>query len=200
MRRAGREACSAFRSVVSMLLRELGDFSLHPQGRPCGRPPAALRPGSDSTVTGEPASPSRRGGARAAPSRARWSAPGPRWVREASESAGPERAPTVNLGMTESQVRRLSALRPGAAEEAGAGFESHLLRLSRQRFRSVPRPLVRSVRRWTGGGIWPQAAALTHNPSYIDLWHGLLPRLVRAGHHRGHPRPGGTACHLAVRP
>jgi hypothetical protein len=31
----------AFRSVVSMLLRELGDFSLHPQGRPCGRPPAA---------------------------------------------------------------------------------------------------------------------------------------------------------------
>jgi hypothetical protein len=31
----------ASRSVVSMLLRELGDFSLHPQGRPCGRPPAA---------------------------------------------------------------------------------------------------------------------------------------------------------------
>jgi hypothetical protein len=31
----------ASRSVVSMLLRELGDFSLHPQGRPCGRPPPA---------------------------------------------------------------------------------------------------------------------------------------------------------------
>jgi hypothetical protein len=31
----------ASRSVVSMQLRELGDFSLHPQGRPCGRPPAA---------------------------------------------------------------------------------------------------------------------------------------------------------------
>jgi hypothetical protein len=31
----------ASRSVVSTLLRELGDFSLHPQGRPCGRPPAA---------------------------------------------------------------------------------------------------------------------------------------------------------------
>jgi hypothetical protein len=31
----------AFRSVVSVLLRALGDFSLHPQGRPCGRPPAA---------------------------------------------------------------------------------------------------------------------------------------------------------------
>jgi hypothetical protein len=61
MQRAGREACSAFRSVVSVLLRELGDFSLHPQGRPCGRPPAALRPGSDTTVTGEPASPSRQG-------------------------------------------------------------------------------------------------------------------------------------------
>jgi len=32
---------AAFRSVVSVLLRALGDFSLHPQGRPCGRPPAA---------------------------------------------------------------------------------------------------------------------------------------------------------------
>jgi len=31
----------ASRSVVSVLLRELGDFSLHPQGRPCGRPPLA---------------------------------------------------------------------------------------------------------------------------------------------------------------
>jgi hypothetical protein len=31
----------ASRSVVSVLLRGLGDFSLHPQGRPCGRPPAA---------------------------------------------------------------------------------------------------------------------------------------------------------------
>jgi hypothetical protein len=39
-------------------VEELGDFSLHPQDRPCGRPPAALRPGNDTTVTGEPASPS----------------------------------------------------------------------------------------------------------------------------------------------
>jgi hypothetical protein len=31
----------AFRSVVSVLLRALGDCSLHPQGRPCARPPAA---------------------------------------------------------------------------------------------------------------------------------------------------------------
>jgi hypothetical protein len=29
-----------------------------PQGRPCGRPPAALRPGNETTVTGAPASPS----------------------------------------------------------------------------------------------------------------------------------------------
>jgi hypothetical protein len=29
------------RSIVSVLMRWLGDFSLHPQGRPCGRPPAA---------------------------------------------------------------------------------------------------------------------------------------------------------------
>jgi hypothetical protein len=31
----------ASRSVMSVLLRALGDFSLHPQGRPCGRPPSA---------------------------------------------------------------------------------------------------------------------------------------------------------------
>jgi hypothetical protein len=43
----------ASRSVVSVLLRELGDFSLHPQGRPCA--------GSDTTVTGAPASPSTEG-------------------------------------------------------------------------------------------------------------------------------------------
>jgi hypothetical protein len=47
------------RSVVSVLLRELGDFSLHPQGRPAGgrlrRPSSA---GSTTTRTGAPASPS----------------------------------------------------------------------------------------------------------------------------------------------
>jgi hypothetical protein len=43
----------ASRSVVAVLVRALGDFSLHPQGRPCGRPPAALRPGSDTLVTGD---------------------------------------------------------------------------------------------------------------------------------------------------
>ena len=32
---------SASRSVVSMLLRELGGVSLHPQGRPCGWPASA---------------------------------------------------------------------------------------------------------------------------------------------------------------
>ena len=42
----------AFRSVVSVLLRSLGDSSLHPQGRPCGRPEAARRPGDDTAVTG----------------------------------------------------------------------------------------------------------------------------------------------------
>jgi len=37
------EACRVFRSVVSVLVRALGDFSLHPQGRPAGglRPPSA---------------------------------------------------------------------------------------------------------------------------------------------------------------
>jgi hypothetical protein len=48
----------AFGSVVSVLLRGLGDFSLHPS-RPAlraasGRP----RAGSDTTVTAEPTSPS----------------------------------------------------------------------------------------------------------------------------------------------
>jgi hypothetical protein len=57
---------------------------------------------------------------------ARTGRPGPRWVREASEPAGPQRAPTVNLGMAESQVRRLLALQPRTAKKAGAGFESHL--------------------------------------------------------------------------
>jgi hypothetical protein len=54
---SGMRSMPAFRSLVSVLLRALGDFSLHPQGRPCGRPPAALRPGSDTTAAGEPASP-----------------------------------------------------------------------------------------------------------------------------------------------
>ena len=44
----------ASRSVVSMLLRELGDFSLHPQGRPCGRPPpAAVLGPSDALLSNE---------------------------------------------------------------------------------------------------------------------------------------------------
>src|SRR5215211_5523225 len=43
---AGRgRSMLAFHSVVSVLLRALGDFSLHPQGRPAGglRPPSAGR-------------------------------------------------------------------------------------------------------------------------------------------------------------
>jgi hypothetical protein len=50
-----------FRSVVSVLVRELGEtfrYILRPALR---RPAAALRPGSDTTVTGEPASPSPPG-------------------------------------------------------------------------------------------------------------------------------------------
>jgi hypothetical protein len=50
----------AFRSVVSVLVSFVRSFSAN--SRPalraaCGRPPAALRPGNDTTVTGEPASP-----------------------------------------------------------------------------------------------------------------------------------------------
>jgi ZIP family zinc transporter len=49
MRRAGHgRSMLAFRSVVSVLLRALGDFSLHPQGRPAGgrlrRPSSAANP------------------------------------------------------------------------------------------------------------------------------------------------------------
>jgi hypothetical protein len=52
----------AFRSVVSVLLRALGDFSLHPS-RPALRAAASggrPRAGSDTMVTREPASPSAR--------------------------------------------------------------------------------------------------------------------------------------------
>jgi hypothetical protein len=49
-----------------------------PQGRPCGRPPAALRPGDDTTVTGEPASPSASGYHKTTPSEE-----GLRWALEA---------------------------------------------------------------------------------------------------------------------
>jgi hypothetical protein len=51
----------ASRSVVSMLLRELGDFLYTLKAGPAGgrlrRPSSA---GSDTTVTGEPASPSHQ--------------------------------------------------------------------------------------------------------------------------------------------
>jgi hypothetical protein len=48
----------ASRAVVSVLLRALGDVSLHPQGRPEGglRPPSV---GSSTTTAGEPVPPGR---------------------------------------------------------------------------------------------------------------------------------------------
>jgi hypothetical protein len=39
----------AFRTVVSVLLRALGDVSLHPQGRPCGRQTHSRRAASAAT-------------------------------------------------------------------------------------------------------------------------------------------------------
>jgi hypothetical protein len=48
----GTRSMPAFRSVMSLLLRALGDFSLRTQGRPCGRPAAALQPGNDTTGPG----------------------------------------------------------------------------------------------------------------------------------------------------
>jgi len=47
----------AFRSVVSVLLRELGDFLYILRAGPAG----GLRPGNDTTVTRAPASPSTPG-------------------------------------------------------------------------------------------------------------------------------------------
>jgi hypothetical protein len=50
MRRCGtrlkRSSMPAPRSVVSMQLRELGDFSPHPQGRPCGPATTPRSPGN----------------------------------------------------------------------------------------------------------------------------------------------------------
>jgi hypothetical protein len=60
--RRRKSSTLASRSVVSVLLTEVGDLSLHPQGRPCGRPPAAAVLGRlDPTATAEPASPSAPG-------------------------------------------------------------------------------------------------------------------------------------------
>jgi hypothetical protein len=38
------------------------NFLYSSQGRPCGRPPAALRPGNDTTAAGRPASPTSHAG------------------------------------------------------------------------------------------------------------------------------------------
>ena len=48
---------------------------------------------------------------------------GPRWVRTASEIAGPLRAPAVTAGESESEVTRHPPLWPRAAKQHGAGFE-----------------------------------------------------------------------------
>jgi hypothetical protein len=49
------------RLVVSVLLRALGDFSLHPQGGACGRPPAAAVLGPAKRIKRPNPSPYRRG-------------------------------------------------------------------------------------------------------------------------------------------
>jgi hypothetical protein len=46
-----KEQKPAFRSAVSVLLRALGDFSLHPQGRPAGG--RLRRPSSAGSTTAE---------------------------------------------------------------------------------------------------------------------------------------------------
>jgi hypothetical protein len=68
MRRSGRgwrsSSMPASRSVVSVLVRALGDFSLL-SSRPALRaaqPPAALRPGNDTTVGERRASPTSHAG------------------------------------------------------------------------------------------------------------------------------------------
>jgi hypothetical protein len=42
----------ASHSAMALLLRGWETFLYTPQGRPCGRPPAALRPGSHTTRAG----------------------------------------------------------------------------------------------------------------------------------------------------
>ena len=51
------------RTVNPLIVPARYNFLYSPQGRPCGRPPAALRPGNDTTTTRAPASPSLPGGA-----------------------------------------------------------------------------------------------------------------------------------------
>jgi len=124
-----------------------------------GRPPARQR---HDGHRGEPASPSNQAEAGAAPG----VPAGPRWVREASGPAGPQRAPTVNLGMAESQVRRLSVLRPRPAKQARDGFESHLLRAifaGQVRYRAVEtgRPLT-ALEAAPSTGRWPMVSFRHH--------------------------------------
>jgi hypothetical protein len=59
------EPCDGTRPQHAQPARDregVGRPSLHPQGRPCGRPPAALGPGDDTTVTWVPTPPSTPGG------------------------------------------------------------------------------------------------------------------------------------------
>jgi hypothetical protein len=73
--------------------------------------------------------------------------PGPHWVREASETAGPRWAPTVTFGTAESQVRRLSALRPWMAHQHGIGFEP-LIRTAAAVLWPLPTRQASPSRRW----------------------------------------------------
>jgi hypothetical protein len=140
-----RRSMPAFRSLVSVLMRELGDFSPHPQGRPCGRPPAALRPGNDTTVTGEPAPPSSRGGAEPTTGMLR----GPRWGRSravndrnARDNHGQLRASSAQLSSPFDRACQASANRRFALARRKSGVQ----------IPSPPPQHRRSERRQCGAG------------------------------------------------
>jgi hypothetical protein len=50
------------RTVNPLIVPARYNFLYSSQGRPCGRPPAALRPGNDTTAAGRPASPTSHAG------------------------------------------------------------------------------------------------------------------------------------------
>ena len=197
----------ASRSVVSVLLRELGDFSLHPQGRPCGRPPAALRPGSDATVAGVPASPSTPGGAGAVTSVPH----GPRWVRTAAGTTGHERARAVRPSVQETQVTPRSTLQPHPANEPGAGFKSPLRHppdlviagLSPMGGPATRRPGGAAGTRPVGPGCHSSASTRSAGVGRRGTGRSPAPGNAAAGPVRGRPRRGASGpsrCRQSTRP
>jgi hypothetical protein len=88
--------------------------------------------------------------------------PGPRWVRAASETAGPRWAPAVTAGVPESQVTQHSPLRPWPANQRGAG-----VRIPPSRTPSIHPPTPERAPVSRGGPLGYHHAGDQGQPVYI---------------------------------